>query len=1030
MITAKALEQTLRKLTRLEDMLYEQIFTPVDTVSVRLYESDKPLYAIPAEGLFGALPGDGMWGGEGVYGWFRGTYTVPAELDGKPLYLYPRIEGYEATLWVDGRITSNYANKEIIGSHGNHYAKQITAGAKAGQAIELVLEYYAHHDMPGTFPFTEEARASYRYPIGPVRVCLRDDFIMAYWADLRTLRMLAQTLPETSFRRADVLHTLYEIHTQIYYDEANAPGDAFRAQLAATQPLMQAQLAKHNGDTAPYVGLVGHSHMDTAWLWPIAETVNKCARTYAHQMQLLEQYPEYRFVQSSAYHTEMIRLNFPELFERIKQAVADGRYEPNGGVWVECDCNLTGGEYMVRQFLWGQRYTQEHFGYRSDTFWLPDTFGYSYSIPQIMRQCDISYFLTTKIAWGDTNKFPYTTFYWQGLDGTRVLTHMNRTHVGPDPEMLFALTAGDDPIMEKPCTSMRLFSYGKGDGGGGPEFEMIEMSRRLGDLEGCARTSHTSVSGFMQALEAQARDITVYADELYLELHRGTLTSQHDIKRNNRLAEIALRNLELFTVKQAIHQGAAASSDAIRPLLGTLLVNQFHDILPGTSIHSVHALSKAETGAVIQDAGRLLNETLPVLEEAATITVLNPLGFDRADVLYLPDKAGMRPKDVSAQKTADLDGNARWAVAGVSVPSLGSMAIQWEPDAQTDAPSPFEWAGDTLTTPHAKIRFDAKGFIRSYIDAQNGRELCNPDGYALGTLLLAEDVPASWDNWDIDADLFDKFAPCATLLSREVIAEGAVELRIRSTYRISEKSTVRQDMVFYTGNPMVTFDTLMDWQDEHRFLKAAFDTTLVADGARHEIQFGNIRRSNHRSTTVEKARFEVCNHKYTDLSETGYGIALLNDCKYGIGVEEGSMWLSLHKGGTRPDREGDCGQHRCRYAFLPHDGAFSAQTVIQPAYAFNYAPICVDGVCESASLLRVSKPNIIVEAVKPCEDADRAYIVRLYEAEGAYTNVELSFGHPVASLDVTNMLEEKQKALDTPTLTFKPFEIKTIRVAY
>jgi len=1035
MIAERGLNQTLRKLQRLEQYLHGRIFDKVgEAALLGFYQTAEPLDAIPPREFFGPTPADGQWGGEGMYGWFIAEYIVPEHLAGKPLFLFPRIGGYEGTLWADGEIIANFACKEIIGSHGNHYAKRFTGGAQAGQRISLALEYYAYHDMPGGEPFGEEGRTSYRYPLGPLNICVQDPLHLAYWADLRTLLDLVAALPDTSFRRADVLHTLYQVHARVLYDEAHAPAGAFRRGLEETHPLLQTQLAKRNGPTAPFVGLVGHSHMDTAWLWPMTETVKKCVRTYANQLSLMEQYPEYRFVQSSAYHAEMVRRSSPALFARIQAAVAAGRYEPNGGVWVEGDGNLAGGEYMARQFLWGQRYTQKHFGYRADTFWLPDTFGYSFSLPQIMLSCGIKYFLTTKMSWNDTNKFPYTSFLWQGLDGSRVLTHLNRLHLGPDPHMLNDLTMDGhitgDPIPEKTCTDMRLFSYGKGDGGGGPEFEMIEMARRLGDLEGVARSSHISVSAFMHRLEESARDLSVYAGELYLELHRGTLTNQHNIKRNNRLAEMALHGLELLTVHRAVKHGQIADGTAIDPLTETLLVNQFHDILPGTCIHSVHQTSLEQTGALIGEASAMALEALETDGDPANITLLNPLSFARSDVLYLPNRPGKRiAGGYVQQRVTNVHGEGLLAVAGVVLPAFGSTVLQWESGEPEDRKSPFNWEGDTLITPFARVAFDVQGAISSYIDLASGRELRDPDRLPWNTFLMAEDVSAAWDSWDIDADLEAKFVPEGRLLSREVVSEGPVELRIRSRYALTEQTLIEQDMIFYADSPLIAFDTVMEWQETHRFLKVAFDTALVTDGARHEIQFGHIRRSNHRSTSEEKARFEVCNHKFTDLSEGGFGIALLNDCKYGISVEEGSMRLSLHKGGNRPDREGDRGRHLCRYALLPHEGGFSAENVVHPAYAFNCFPIIKEGTGALASLVTVDAPNVIIETVKPCEDADTAYILRLYEAAGAYTNATLTFGHPVHGLTLTNMLEETQNE-QPMAITFRPFEIKTLRVAY
>jgi alpha-mannosidase len=615
--------------------------------------------------------------------------------------------------------------------------------------------------------------------------------------------------------------------------------------------------------------------------------------------------------------------------------------------------------------------------------------------------------------------------------------------LGPDPHTLNDLTLDGhvtgDPIQEKICSDMRLFSYGKGDGGGGPEFEMIELARRLGDLEGVARSSHTSVSAFMNRLEAGARELSVYAGELYLELHRGTLTNQHEIKRNNRLAEIALHTLELVTVHRGVRRVQPADGAAINPMTETLLVNQFHDILPGTCIHSVHQTSLAQTGRLIREAADRASDALETDGDPGSVTLYNPLGFSRDDVLYLPDRAGMRVAGAYAQqRMTNLAGEAKRAVYGAVLPAFGAVTLRWEPYDTADEASVFRWEGNALITPFARVMFDEQGAIASYVDPTAGRELRDPHGLPWNTFLLAEDVSAAWDNWDIDADLEAKYAPEGRLLSRQIISDGPVELRIRSRWALSERSFIEQDMVFYAHSPMIVFDTVLEWQETHRFLKTAFDTDLTADGARHEIQFGHIRRGNHRSTPLEKARFEVCNHKYTDLSEGGFGIALLNDCKYGVSVLEGSVRLSLHKGGNRPDREGDRGRHLCRYAILPHEGGFSAENVVLPAYMFNYFPLVKAGGGAVPSLVSADAPNIIPETVKPCEDADTAYILRMYESAGAYTNVTLSFGHPVSGIAVTNMLEETQREQPFTsgasgahtTLAFRPFQIITLRIAY
>lgn len=666
-----------------------------------------------------------------------------------------------------------------------------------------------------------------------------------------------------------------------------------------------------------------------------------------------------------------------------------------------------------------------------------------------MQGCRIKYFLTTKMSWNDTNVFPYDTFYWKGIDGSQVLVHFNRTHVWPDPAALKEnlLEKGSNTIQERAVSRMRLISYGFGDGGGGPEFGMIEVAKRLKDLEGMPRTSHTTVSRFMEELEESLVEPSVYSGELYLELHRGTLTNQHVIKRNNRKAEFALRDLEYVTVRTAIEKKQAASGERIDPLTEELLVNQFHDILPGTCIPRAHDEAIEAVSHIIDEAGKITGELLADAAEAdsrkaaRTVTLVNTLSFARSDVQYLPFE-GLYVKGYKQQVVKGMDGSSRLAVQGVVIPAFGSVVLELTEES-AEGESVFCAQGRTLETPMAKVVFNEKGYMDSFVDKRNGREL-RGEGYGLNTLLMAEEVSLGWDNWDVDADFECKLQDSAQLLSREVVADGAVEYRIRSRYGIGGKSTLEQDMIFYGDSPQVVFETKMDWQEDHRFLKAAFDTAIHADYASHEVQFGCIRRTTNRNTSIEKARFEVSNHKYTDLSETRYGVAVLNDCKYGISVKEGQLRLSLHKGGCMPDFRGDKGIHECTYAFLPHLGGFSAGNVIEPAYLLNEKTLQVSGSLPMESLLTVGTDHVIVETVKPSERPQRgeapsdgagekSFILRLYEAEGAGDRVAVSFGIPVKGIAETNLLEETLKEYEAAqelVLDFRPFEIKTLKIYY
>ena len=1035
MLNEKQIGRMLLKLKRFEDTLDGLMFEKVGEIqNASYFQTKEQFHEIPTKEPFQPLKKGEVWEGEATYCWVKGNIGVEKELDGKDLFIMPKMGGYEAMLWVNGVPFGTFATKIVYTGHGNHYCDLIKKDVKAGENIEIAIEFYAGHYVMGCMPFETNPKPDYINTVESIDICVKNDLVAKVMYDLKTVNQLVEALPVSSFRRADIINTLTEVHKVTYYSPGNIDKETFENSLIKIEGILAPKLENENSDTAPFVGLIGHSHMDTAWLWPIKETVKKCARTFANQMSLMEQYPEYKFIQSSAYHGEMIRENYPALFEQLQEKVKEGRYEPNGGVWVECDCNIVSGESMIRQFVWGQKFTQKHFDYTSNSFWLPDTFGYSPSIPHILKGCDINYFLTTKMAWNDTNMFPYDSFYWQGIDGTKVFTHFNKTHVWPDPKTMIDLVEGTtgDCIKQKTVSDKKLVSYGFGDGGGGPEDGMIEMSRRCKDLEGCPKSEHMLVGDFMKLIEETAQNPSTYSGELYLELHRGTLTNQHEIKRNNRKAEVKLHDLEYLTVCEAVKNEEIASDSNIRPLYNTLLVNQFHDILPGTCIPSAHIQSKAEMTDVINNATKIIRETVNPDKKEDAISIINTLSFERNDVVYIDYKDGIIVEgNYKQQVISDTNGNKKLAVYGVTIPAFSSVVLNLI-KGEVDNKSEFVCDGDKLSTPFAEITFDEKGYISSFIDKEANREL-KGEGYNLNTFLVAEDVPYQWDNWDVDADIEMKFEDQAKLISREVVSSGEVEYRIRSKYQITKLSTIEQDMIFYANCKEVRFETKINWQDEHRFLKTAFDTTIFSDFVRQELQFGYTKRPTTRNNSFEQAKFEVCNHKYTDLSDQKYGVSILNDCKYGISVYGSQLRLSLHKGGVRPDFNGDKGIHECTYSFLPHNGGFDTTNVIKPAYELNMKSVIVDGEYDIKSMIEVDAENVIIETIKPCEDNEKAFIARIYEAEGAYTNTKLNVNINAIKVYETNMLEEKSVELNSLkdiSLTFRPFEIKTIKVVY
>ena len=1005
--------------------IYEQlIYTPVGELqNTEALFTEEHLRAVPESG-FAPIEKGTAWGGEWNNMWLKGEFTVPAAYDGLPLYALSHCGGNEQLFFLNGvpKGIYNTKNREFIG--GRH-AAQFLGNAKAGETLALAFECYAGHYDPNTDPyddyFAPDPSQTFRHSFDGVQICTRNEDIFTLIFDIRELLNAARRLPDSNFVSARAKKALRQINEVLPLfpkdagDEAVAQG--VRKALAISRPFFTGKGSRVFGR----VGILGHSHMDTAWLWPVSETVRKCARTYANALHLMEQYPSYKFVQSSALHSEWMKEYYPDIFKEMQKRVAEGRYEPNGGVYVECDCNITSGELMARQFLKGQQFTRENFGYTADSFWLPDTFGYNANIPQIMRGSEVKYFYTTKIGWNELNRFPFESFVWKGLDGSEVLTHFNRTHCWPDVNDCSAATRD---LQHKEMSDLRLVAYGFGDGGGGPTPGMIETSLRASNMDGMPEIESMTVSDFMKELEAQKENLPVYDDELYLELHRGTLTQMHDIKRTNRKAEYALRNMEYFNVLSG--KARHAESDKY---LKTLLKNQFHDILPGTSIKPVYDVYHREMDEVLRFyADTAAADAASLTDGSDKLTLFNTLSFPRSDAAEI-ECAGFA-KDYPSQRFTDVCGREKLAVGGVKLPGFGCAVLELSDTPKAEA-SPFAYDGTTLETPFAVLCFDENGYIASLVDKRSGRELRKQGGAPLGVLLFGEDVPLSYDNWDIDRDVIEQLQPVCGFQGRTLVSDGAVEIRLRSVFKI-EGTTVTQDMVCYADSPRIDFHTLVDWNSPHRLLKVGFDLDISATRARSEIQFGAIERPTTANNSLELAKFEVCNRNYTDISEPRFGAALLNDCKYGITVLDCNLRLSLHRGGTHPDYTGDCGRHEMTFALLPHDGGFCAANVVQPAYMLNIPAVAVKGAADLAPLAAIAAPNVIAEALKPAEDGTDAFVLRLYECEGSKTQTEVSLNVPAQKAELTNLLEDVREALPLCggklSLCFRPFEIKTIKV--
>ena len=1027
------LSALIGKVFDFENRYKEYAYAPLsEPMGAEIFETMENLYTPPKSDWRPIAPGE-KWGKEWSYAWFKAEFTVPEDLNGRELFFTQDTGAVECLIYINGKCCGEFDNsREDDPNTRLHRTKLLTKSAKAGEKFIIELEGYNGHLIPGTQPYEEPPTDIERFDreYRGITILEMNRTVYDFLLNSRIVNQLYRLLPDDNFQKGRIAAALEQIFALVpQRPVSEAPWEECEEALRLANGILEELLKEKSGDDSAFAGLVGHSHLDTAWLWPMAETVRKAARTFSNALAMMELYDEYTFIASSPFHYEWMKDHYPDLFEGIKQRVAEGRWEPNGGAYVETDCNITGGEMMIRQFIKGQRFTREHFGYTADTFWLPDTFGYSASIPQLMLGCGMKYFVTTKLSWNETNTFPYDTFMWRGVDGSEVLTHFPQIHFWPDPESIKKNVYQHS--RHKKITDQKLLAYGFGDGGGGPSKEMIDVTRKVSGLCGIPKSKHTTVSKFLNELAATAKDVPTYDGELYVEGHRGTLTSMHSIKRLNRQCEFALRGLEIVSVAAGLYTGAPKPA-AIEPLYNRFYPNQFHDILPGSSIARVHDEATVELGEIFANAEKETANILNTLvTEDAAVTLYNPLSWERADAVTLDGEIGLQNQ--LCQTYTDLSGNTKTVISGIEIPGMAAVSLRMGTPAQN--PSPFKVEGKKITTPFALVAFNDNGEIESFVDTESGRELRAAGGLPLNAFLTGDDVPLAWDTWNTDADQALKMKPCAKLLSQKVVSNGGAQLRIRSEYEIPRNSKLVQDIVFYANTPRVDFETKVDWDDKHRLLKTAFALDVVCGGYRSEIQYGFLERAAYRDNNeYEQAKFEVCNHKWTDLSENRFGVALLNDCKYGVAVNGSVVALTLLKGGIRPDVRGDAGCHEFTYSLLPHSSGFGAESVIRPAYELNAPVFAAAGSLKQKimPLIEIDRSNVICEAVKYAEEGE-GLVFRLYECEKSGTKCRVKFGFPFKKVTLTNMLEDVIEEITCDSdgsllLNFRALEIITIKV--
>lgn len=805
-----------------------------------------------------------------------------------------------------------------------------------------------------------------------------------------------------------------------------------------------AQLKELKGTWDGKIHMVGQSHIDLAWLWPAKEAVRKCSRTFSTMSTLLDQFPHFGYAQSQPQAYEFIKHHYPEIYERVKAHIASGRWEVVGGMWVEPDLNIPSGESLVRQLIYGMTFYQEEFGVKPRIEWLPDTFGYCASLPQLLKKAGLEYFMTTKMNWNDTNSFPYDLFNWVGIDGTRIISFLN--HGLNEPTHPKEIQEHWNSYKQKHQHPEQMLLYGHGDGGGGVTREMIHYVERSKQLPGLPESVFSTAHDFFDGIKEAQPDLPSWRGDMYLELHRGTYTTHAHNKRWNRKAEVLYRDAEIWASFAKWYDNSEQSTATLKEGWKLLLFNQFHDIIPGTSIPEVYTTSEAEYKEIFkignQEKERSLNVLVDEINtrgEGIPVVIFNSLSWDRSEVVTI--KGGNELKDLIACDEDENvlmtdviysdESNIQVSVYVPNIPQMGYRTIWLKPHSQKVAEADPTFNGK-WETDYYQVEWNAQGEISRLYDKQARREVLKPND-TVNQFQLFVDKPRMWDAWDIDADFADQLADQTTLLSVNVIQKGHTKDILRFKWSLSD-SFIEQDIIFYHHSPRIDFETQVEWNEAHKLLKVSFPVDVLADKATFEIPFGTIDRATHDNTTWEQAQFEVCAHRFADLSEANYGVSLLNDCKYGYDVKNNVLRLSLLRAPKWPDPGADQGSHVFTYSLYPHEGDWREAQVTKKGYELNH-PVTVmrttnhDGALpHHHRFIQMNAKNVVLDTVKPAEE--EGLTLRFYEATGGREQFEIKLGTEVHAATETNLLEEfvsdiavKDQALLTDHL---PYEVKTI----
>lgn len=1012
------------KLRRAAGRLKEDRWSTVTEIkSFKMAEDDGEVGAAPVCGD-GEMKLYDRWSGYNKYIWLDTVVKVPENIEGD---IWGRFEfgitggggnsGFESLMYLNG--------EPWQGVDQNH--SDVPLNAKAGDTLHLQFRLWSGMNGGG-FPQEREHR------INRAEIAVLDNntdklyYLMNTLLDMYTV--LDENDPEKE-RMLDIAECAWD-----YVDTFSGKEELVKSAQKAVE-YIESKLSDE--DKKVIVDAVGHTHIDTAWLWKLDNTREKCARSFSTVNRLMERYPEYTFMHTQAQQYDYVKHDYPKVYENIRKRAKEGRWEPAGGMWVECDCNLPSGESLARQVLYGTRFFEEEFGNKSTFLWLPDVFGYSAALPQILKKSEIDTFITTKISWNDQNRVPYDTFVWKGIDGTDVLAHFITTpEISGDPRFY---TYNGEPCAKstlgiwknyrnKSMNRELLMCYGFGDGGGGPTRDMLERIRCLESMPSIPKIKTGRVDDYCKKLHETFEKnenksfVPVWDGELYLEFHRGTYTSQAYNKKTNRRMEFLLRRAEL-AVTQAYINGKDVSKE--REILNkswkTVLCLQFHDIIPGSSIREVYEDCRKMYAEVENDLNGVIKSMCD--EESKGLYIWNTANWDRDSVITV--YGDFKGKHLEANGKA-LTQHVYDDRAVLFMPKLAAMA-QTELYIKDGAVSEEKCAvidANSAETELLKLVWDNTGKLVSIYDKEAERELV-PDSKAANEISVYEDRPREYDAWELEYTHKRK-GYTLSMSECSVLENNAVRAVIEFKYSFGKSSMV-QRMTVYAHTKRIDFVTKVDWNDREVLLKTAFPTNIRSSRARFDIQYGSVERSTTKNTSWEIAKFETVGHKWADLSESGYGAALMSDSKYGYDIHDGVLSLSLLKSSNYPDYTADMGVQEFTYSFFPHTGEWYDAKIDNESWEINEAPVVMNCKLPENAVVS-SNENITVSAVKLCENSDEI-IVRLHEKEGRHSKAKLNVLYDVEYWNECNILERCDGEKNTGNvinLPLNPFEIKTIKI--